>query len=196
MNWRRIHLIMATIMILAAAAAAQAMIPHRKLGKAPSQEELEQMFPKSFGRWTYEPSVKLVEPPGSDTLSKQIYNAEIARGYRDADGHLVLLLVAYGSSQSDRLQLHRPEICYAAQGFRVSRPTTHTLSMRSDLPALPVVRLLAQRDARVEPITYWMRLGDAVATGAMARQRNAAGRPAADRSRRGIGRGIGGEVAV
>jgi EpsI family protein len=170
MNVRRINIGLAIAMILGAAVAAQAMIPHRKLGKSPTQEELEGMIPQSFGQWTYEPNVRLVEPPGSDSLSKQIYNAEIARGYRDPEGRLVMFLVAYGASQSDRLQLHRPEICYAAQGFRIDKISTVNLELGSGLPVLPVRHMLAQRENRVEPITYWMRLGDTVATNAVERQ--------------------------
>ncbi len=170
MNWRRINITLAIALILGAIAAAHAMIPHRTLGKAPTTEELDRMIPKSFGQWTYEPEVRLVEPPGSDTLSKQIYNAELARGYRDPDGRLIMFLVAYGASQSDRLQLHRPEICYAAQGFRVAKLTTVDLDLGAGLPHLPVRHLLALRENRVEPITYWMRLGDTVATNPVERQ--------------------------
>ncbi|WP_294540672.1 exosortase-associated protein EpsI, V-type [uncultured Rhodoblastus sp.] len=170
MNIRSVNIIAAIALILGAAVAAQAMIPQRKLGKAPTQEELERMIPKSFGQWTYEPQVRMVEPPGSDTLSKQIYNAELARGYRDPEGRLVMFLVAYGASQSDRLQLHRPEICYAAQGFRVERLTTVNLDLGDGLPNLPVRHLLAERENRQEPITYWMRIGDTVATNAVERQ--------------------------
>lgn len=170
MNWRRINILLAIAIILGAAVAAQAMIPHRKLGKAPTQDELERMIPKSFGEWTYEPDVRLVEPPGDDSLSKQIYNAELARGYRDPEGRLVMFLVAYGASQSDRLQLHRPEICYAAQGFRVAQLKTVNLDLGADLPNFPVRRMLALRENRVEQITYWMRLGDTIATNAVERQ--------------------------
>src|SRR5208282_944246 len=147
MTWRRINIILAILSMLGAAVAAQAMIPHRMLGKAPTQNELERMIPKSFGQWTYEPEVRLVEPPG-DSLSKQIYNAELARGYRDPEGRLVMFLIAYGASQSDRLQLHRPEICYAAQGFRVAQLTTLDLDLGPGLPELPVRHMLAQREDR------------------------------------------------
>jgi EpsI family protein len=170
MNIRRINIIVAIALILGAAVAARAMVPHRNFGKAPTQAELERMIPTSFGQWTYEPQVRLVEPPGSDTLSKQIYNSELARGYRDPEGRLVMFLVAYGASQSDRLQLHRPEICYAAQGFRVERLTTVSLDLGAGLPNLPVRHMLAERENRQEPITYWMRLGDTVATNPVERQ--------------------------
>jgi EpsI family protein len=170
MNLRRLNIVLAIFAILVAAVTAQAMIPHRLLGKAPTQNELENMIPTSFGQWTYAPEVRLVEPTDKDTLSKIIYSAELARGYRDPAGNLVMLIIAYGASQNDRLQLHRPEVCYSAQGFRVSSSESKTLALGDDLPALPVRRLVAQREDRMEPITYWMRIGDTVATGAVARQ--------------------------
>ncbi len=170
MNFRRINVLLAIAAILSASIAAEAMIPRQKLVNAVSQDELEAMIPTSFGHWTFVPGTKMVEPQGSDTLSKQIYSAEVSRGYRDSDGHFIMLVVAYGPSQSDRLQLHRPEICYAAQGFRVSRPQSDILAFEKATASLPVRLLVAQRENRLEPITYWMRLGDAVATGAVHRQ--------------------------
>jgi EpsI family protein len=32
-------------------------------------------------------------------------------------GYRIMLSIAYGKNQSDALQLHKPEICYPAQGF-------------------------------------------------------------------------------
>ena len=70
-----------------------------------------------------------------------------------------MLMVAYGESQSDRLQLHHPEVCYTAQGFRVSRTSAAKLDYSPSAPPLNVTRLVAQREDRIEPITYWMRIG-------------------------------------
>ncbi len=111
-----------------------------------------------------------MEPVGPDTLSSQIYSQELGRGYVDHEGHVIMLLIAYGPSQDDRLQLHRPEICYAAQGFRVSRPTQDQISLKDKNSPLKITRLLAQREARIEPISYWMRVGEGVATGVIDRQ--------------------------
>lgn len=169
MKLRQLNIVLAIIAILGAAVAAHAMIPRLHFGKSPTQADLEAMIPKNFGQWTYDPSIRLVQPPG-ETLSKLIYNVELARGFRDPSGHLVMLLIAYGASQSDRLQLHRPEICYSAQGFRVSDIKTVNLNLGGGLPPLPVRHLLAKREDRVEPITYWMRLGDTIATGPVERQ--------------------------
>jgi EpsI family protein len=71
----------------------------------------------------------------------------------------VMLMVAYGESQSDRLQLHHPEVCYTAQGFRVSGTSSFRLAYSPSAPPLKVTRLVAVREERIEPISYWMRIG-------------------------------------
>ena len=81
-----------------------------------------------------------------------------------------MLVVAYGASQSDRLQLHRPEICYAAQGFRVTASKSGAVALGDGAANLPVHVLVAQREGRIEPIVYWMRIGDKVAINNVERQ--------------------------
>jgi EpsI family protein len=166
----RLRVTLASIVIASATGLALAMTPRTMMAESADSLNLGGLIPKSFGRWASVPDIRIVEPPGSDTLSHEIYNQEIARGYADGDGHVVMLLIAYGVSQSDRLQLHRPEICYAAQGFRVSAPTSATISYRQDRAGLRVTRLVAQREGRLEPVTYWMRIGNDVATGVVERQ--------------------------
>lgn len=167
---QRFQIILACIAVLVATVFAQALIPRISMARTVETFDLEKTIPRQFAEWTPVPDIRLVEPPGSDTLSREIYNQEVARGYVDKGGHVVMLLIAYGASQSDRLQLHRPEICYAAQGFRVSRPASSQLFYRDGAPAINYTRLVAQREARLEPITYWMRIGNDVATGVIERQ--------------------------
>lgn len=170
MKIQRFQIMLACLAVLSSAVVAEAMIPRTSMARAPDSLDLEKIIPREFSGWTSAPDVRLVEPPGSDTLSREIYNQEIARGYADRDGHVVMLLIAYGASQSDRLQLHRPEICYAAQGFRVSRPTAASPLYGEKAPPIRLTRLVAQREARLEPVTYWMRIGNDVATGVVERQ--------------------------
>ena len=171
MSRRAVSLALAIVAMVAATVAAVAMKPRQLMAKSQTELNLEASLPRAFGQWRPAPGVRLVEPPGSDTLSREIYNQEVARGYFDAEGHLVMLLVAYGESQSERLQLHRPEICYAAQGFVVSRPVDATLAYSAEAPPLATRRLMTRREERVEPITYWMRIGYDVSEGVLQRQR-------------------------
>ena len=81
-----------------------------------------------------------------------------------------MFIIAYGESQSDRLQLHHPEVCYTAQGFRVTRPVTSKFAWSPDAPPINLTRLVATREDRVEPISYWMRIGYDVSNSNWARQ--------------------------
>ena len=171
MDKRVVSLSLAIVVMFAATMAAVAMKPSQLMARSQKELDLEKTLPVAFGQWRAAPGVRLVEPPGSDTLSHEIYNQEVARGYLDPNGHLVMLLVAYGESQSERLQLHRPEICYAAQGFFVSRPVDGSLSYNVSEPALEIRRVMTFREERVEPITYWMRIGYDVSEGVLERQR-------------------------
>src|SRR5262249_52329199 len=109
----------AAALILAAAWLAQLMVPRELMPRASETFDLQTIIPGQFGEWTQVPGIRLVEPTEPDALAHQLYSQEMGRGYVDHEGHLVMLMVAYGPSQSDRLQLHRPEACYVAEGFRV-----------------------------------------------------------------------------
>lgn len=166
----RTQVILASLAILLAAVAAEAMTPRTLMAQSSASLDLETLIPKQFGQWKAVPDVRVVEPPGSDVLSREIYNQEIARGFVDFEGHVVMLLIAYGVSQSDRLQLHRPEICYRSNGFRVSPTFGASLAFDPSRSPIRLTRLVAQREGRIEPVTYWMRIGNDVATGVLERQ--------------------------
>jgi EpsI family protein len=168
----KIHLraLVAGAVILLAAGLAHVMTPTELMARSSDTFDLQSMIPRQFGEWTQVPGILLVEPTEPDALERQLYAQEIGRGYADRDGHIVMLVVAYGPSQSNRLQLHRPEVCYVAEGFRVFPPFETELSYRDGAPPLKLKRLIAQRPLRFEPISYWMRVGDRTATGVFDRQ--------------------------
>ncbi|MDB5422830.1 MAG: hypothetical protein JWQ29_246, partial [Phenylobacterium sp.] len=64
-----------------------------------------------------------------------------------------------GDTQSDLLQLHRPESCYPAVGFTIasSRAVGLPVSGRAVLPTRQVV---AAQGGRLENIVYWTRVGE------------------------------------
>jgi EpsI family protein len=168
---RNFSLLLASAAMLAAALLAESLKPRELMARTQQELDLEKSIPTAFGDWRPVSGIHVVEPQGSDTLSHEIYNQEIARGYLDPDDHFVMLLVAYGESQSERLQLHRPEICYAAQGFRVSGLYSAALDYSEHDRPIPLRRLVTQRDDRFEPVTYWMRIGYDISEGVLERQR-------------------------
>jgi EpsI family protein len=123
-------------------------------------DDLEGAIPRNVANWAAAPDDGIVVPTTPGSLADRLYSATVTRSYRrDAGDNPVMLLVAYGASQSDLLQLHRPESCYPAVGFAI----THHAFTDVALPgakAVPAVELTARSGGRVEDIVYWTRLGE------------------------------------
>jgi EpsI family protein len=175
MKISRLQIMLASIALLASALLAEVLAP-RELMARTSSIDLEAAIPRQFGAWTLVPEIKPVTPADPegvvdpDNKLNQIYSQEVSRAYRDASGNLVMFLVAYGPVQNYRLKAHRPEMCYTAAGFRVSGKHGEVLTIPGLPHPLKMTRLTAEREARFEPISYWMRVGNDVATGVVDRQ--------------------------
>lgn len=167
---------MAAVAILTTAILAQVLAPRELMASASSTVELERVIPRQFGQWAYVPNIGLVtptEPEGyveADRSASRIYSQELGRGYRDAEGHIVMLLVAYGPVQNYRLKSHRPEVCYTAAGFRVSNKSFDTVNYREDAAPVRLERLITERESRFEPVSYWRRVGNDISNGVFENQ--------------------------
>lgn len=147
---------------IAAAGAAWGLTPRAALNLL-GDAKLADIVPERFGRWVSESSDKLVQPKTEGKLADLLYSDTLTRIYTEAGtGAAVMMLMAYGSTQSDLLQLHRPETCYPAFGFRIERSAAVRLDIAER--ALPVRELLAVGPARTESILYWTRVGDQLPT--------------------------------
>lgn len=171
MKLNRIQVIMAAAAMIGVAILAQVLTPRELMARTTASLDLQKVIPQSFGTWTLVPSISPVtpaEPEGyvqPDRYSAKIYSQEVARGYSDGRGNIVMLLVAYGPVQNYRMKAHRPEICYTANGFRVSNKFKTQISYRNGAEPLKLTRLTTQRETRLEPVSYWMRVGNDIATG-------------------------------
>jgi EpsI family protein len=102
--------------------------------------------------------VPLTPDPTQKELIAALYDQTLSRTYVNAEGQRVMLSIAYGGDQSKQLQLHLPEVCYVAQGFDMVKDRRDELG--TGFGKLPVKRLVARQNARNEPITYWVTIGD------------------------------------
>lgn len=143
--------------LLAAAGTAFAMTPHRRENYLGS-EKLEALVPKAFAGWSFDTSSGLVLPP-ADQLRDQIYNQILARSYQHADGSQVMLLIAYNGSQDGTLQVHRPEVCYPASGFKLTQIEDRITPITSTIQ-IPSRYIVAETELRYEQLIYWTRLGN------------------------------------
>ena len=156
---RSTNVLLACVAMLAAMLLSIVLTPHRLMARTHEVFDMEKHLPTAFGDWKPAEGLNVVAPAPPDSLEREVYNQEASRGFVDPEGHIVMLMVAYGESQSDRLQLHHPEVCYTAQGFRVSGTSSTRLPYSASEPPLKVTRLVAAREERIEPISYWMRIG-------------------------------------
>jgi EpsI family protein len=151
--------VLVLVAMLLATGLSVAAKPRTKVADQGPKIDLEQLVPKSFGDWKMDDRVVPVLPsPEQQALLNRIYNQTLARTYVNGRGERMMLSIAYGGDQSDGTQMHRPEVCYAAQGFQVGQVVRGVLNVASR--ELPVVRLVARQGGRFEPITYWMTVGD------------------------------------
>lgn len=148
--------------LFAAAAGAYALTPRNRMNLLGSAK-LDDIVPLAFNGWSVSPSNAFVLPkPREGSLADVLYDQQLNRLYTGEDRLPVMLVIAYGSTQSDLLQLHRPETCYRAIGFEVtgSRP----VNVRIGAAEVPMRELTATSNDRIEPILYWTRLGDRLPT--------------------------------
>lgn len=142
--------------LLGTAALAHGMVPRRHydlLGKG----KLEDIVPTDVGPWKFYSKSGLVIPP-SDQLSLATYSQLLTRVYTSNDRAPIMLLIAQSAGQDGMLQIHRPEFCYPAGGFRLSNSRVHTIGLPNHRD-IPTRMLTATGVDRIEQILYWTRIG-------------------------------------
>lgn len=147
------------LLLILTAVAAPSLKPTVRLADSMPAVNLEKMIPEQFGEWHKEAGVleQIVNPERKNLIEK-LYNQTLTRAYLDNQGTRIMLSIAYGGDQTDEMQIHRPEVCYTAQGFQVLKEKVGDLA--TEYGALPIKRLFAVQGSRNEPITYWIRVGD------------------------------------
>lgn len=145
-----------------AAAGAQAWRPRIHLTDLRPKLDLAVLFPREFGAWRVDDRTpaQLVSPDQQAMLNR-LYNQTLSRVYVNGTGERVMLSVAYGGDQSDATRAHRPEVCYPAQGFELVGDRVDTLDLGGQ--TTPVRQVVTRLGGRVEPVVYWIVVGDYVA---------------------------------
>ncbi len=131
---------------------------------------LATIVPQTIGRWQMAPINALAAPESDDALASKLYSDSLTRVYADDSGAQMMLLMAYGPSQTNTLQLHRPEECFPAFGFEIVDRGTAAVALTHG-QSLPMRQLIARTPLRREHISYWTRIGDALPTSAAAQRR-------------------------
>jgi EpsI family protein len=121
------------------------------------KRKVDKLIPTQIGRWTFYSKSGLVVPP-ADQLSDQLYSQLMTRVYAAPDALPIMMLVAQSGGQTGILQVHRPEVCYPAGGYRLSPSTRHIIALPGG-GDLDTMAFSATDDNRVEQLMYWTRVG-------------------------------------
>ena len=141
------------------AGVAYGLVPRRHVSLL-AGDTIAAIVPRAIPGWTSRDVTDLVAPKIEGSLASRLYGETVGRVYQNAaSGGEIMMLLAYGDTQSDDLQLHRPEVCYPAFGFAISdnRPVDIGVGDRTTIPSRS---LLAKAPERQESIIYWSRLGE------------------------------------
>jgi EpsI family protein len=160
--------LIATWCLWATTVVCALVLAHRVVpDSAPNAEKLDAFVPTRFGVWQLAPdaSATVVNPQVQANLDRY-YDETVSRIYVNrTNGRQIMLSLAYGSNQSHATQLHKPEVCYPSQGFKIDsleRAEFHVAGRE-----IPVTTLHASLGARSEYVSYWMVEGDSVVRGAL-----------------------------
>ncbi|KPC51821.1 exosortase-associated protein EpsI, B-type [Amantichitinum ursilacus] len=149
------------------AVVAQQMTPTHFMSQQ-RKITLGQSIPLQFGVWkAVDDTAPLVQSAESESATAKLYSQILSRTYVNPQGDRIMLLIAYGEDQRDNggRQLHRPDICYPAQGFAIHGVQQATL--RTGAGAVPLTRLTGVNGRRIEPVTFWTTIGDQIAANPM-----------------------------
>lgn len=130
-----------------------------------SEEQLPQhVIPDTVGDWQV---IDVLQPGDSNPELQErldrLYSEIISRTYRNSHGQYLILLIAYGTVQDNINHVHRPEICYPAQGYKI--PLLYKAQIDSAWGKLPVMRMEARKNDHTEWVTYWIRVGNDLTRG-------------------------------
>jgi EpsI family protein len=146
--------------MLAAAGAAYALKPRHMVADDKPPMVLSKLVPAQLGEWQEDNSVSLVTvDPTVQAKLDALYTQTLNRAYINPQGDRILVSIAYGKNQnSQSTAAHRPEFCYGAQGFGIEKRGYGDIELKGR--RLKTVQLLADKDSRIEPISYWVTLGE------------------------------------
>jgi EpsI family protein len=159
MNRSLVRPLIVLVLMLGAAVLSVVAVPSKLLSDTRPGFDLESAVPKSFGDWKVDPYTVPIPPsPDQESAMSKIYDQILSRTYVNSRGERIMLSITYGSRQNQQMRAHRQEVCYSAQGFKISQLQRLPLTVAG--ATVPSARMVATQGQRVEPVTYWFTMGD------------------------------------
>ena len=153
------------VLMLFSAGLAVGLTPNKHTASPTQVLDLSTLVPNSIGEWE-EVTVQstLIVNPQQKLMLDKLYSNTLSRTYVNKQGYQIMLSIAHGKGQKDGLEIHKPDICYPAQGFEITKRQQTLLQLKKTDEPLHAIQLLTQNKSRTEPLIYWTLIGSNVFT--------------------------------
>lgn len=118
---------------------------------------MEEFVPDRIGDWVKGAST-VDAVPQLTAYERSVYEQVVVRHYFKRGALPITLLMAHNRAQSFSSELHRPDVCYPASGFKVL--SRQALILPLPIGQIPANYLRAIRGARQDGVLYFTRIGD------------------------------------
>jgi EpsI family protein len=148
------------ILIFSAIASVILTPTYKTLSTPPN---LEKDIPLNILQWTnrVSPYAQVSTNPVTQAISDSIYDQVLARAYEDKSGNQIMLAIAFSQEQRQEIKIHRPEVCYPAQGYQMLQSNDHVFKVSGYPYPIYGKQQIFKNENRIEAVSYWIRLGDA-----------------------------------
>jgi EpsI family protein len=160
--------------MIVAATVAMALRP--RLDEKVYFPPLDSMVPSAVAQWKDSGEGSILQVSTSvasangEKSTDQPYDDLLSRTYRDGAGRIIMLSIAYGKNQRQEIKVHRPELCYPAQGMPVEglTPVDFGITSLSGVPVTGMRMRAVLSDGSIELVSYWIRIGSVYSQSAWA----------------------------
>lgn len=152
----------AIISVLLLLAAGLAVLATPRLRENTAPVDMDSITPNAFGSWTVMSNAAL--QVGLTTTANDInqpYDQTVMRTYVDGQGHAIQVALAWGKHQRQEIKIHRPELCYPAQGLAVEslKETQFPLVLPNQQHVVGKRMVAQSSSGQKELVSYWIRIG-------------------------------------
>lgn len=127
--------------------------------------DFEKLIPNKFDDWEALQEANQIQvgvysdKEGNATMNNP-YDKMLMRTFQNKKGDHVYLAIAWGAKQQQEIKVHRPELCYQSQGFKVIATKNDEISLSGK--RLPLVNVMANTSQFYEEVTYFIRIGNKI----------------------------------
>lgn len=161
------HILICSFILISAFIGSIILKPNYQTIDEPIQ--ISKMIPDSFNDWKEVSSNQLKVGVYTDERGNATglgpYDQVVNKEFMNSKGQKVLLTIAWVQSQKQEVKVHRPELCYPAQGFSITNLAEKNFNVKS-LTGQTVAgkEMLASNGTYTEAVSYWIRTGDIYTT--------------------------------